>query len=313
MTTAERFVDAPTGMRICWRACGDPAAEPLLLITGLGQQLNSWPAAFCDALAARGHYVIRFDNRDVGRSSRSPHRAPGPLHLLARRFPSTQYTLADMAEDTAGLIAGIGLDSAHVVGASMGGMIGQSLAARHPERVRTLTSIMSTTGARGVGRPAFSTWRRMAMPPPSDEAASIERTVEMWRHIGSHGFPFDEAQVRAVARESWERGGGAAARAGATRQLAAIMKSGDRTAELRTITAPTLVMHGDRDRMVNPTGALATARAIPGARAQTIVGMGHDLPTGAWPQLIELIIQHVRSSLPRRRSTASIPALDAAR
>lgn len=310
MTIAEHFCDVPTGMRLCYRTSGDPDAEPFVLIMGLGQQLHAWPSAFCDALASRGHYVVRFDNRDAGRSSRSPYGAPTVLQLLTRRFPQTQYTLADMAEDAAGLIAEIGLDSAHIVGASMGGMIGQALAARHPERVRTLTSIMSTTGASRVGRPAFSTWRRMAAPAPSDPARWLERTVDMWRHIGSHGFPFDEVHVRAVARESWERGGGAALRAGAARQLAAILKSGDRTGELRRITAPTLVIHGDRDRMVHPTGAMATVRAIPGARLQTIVGMGHDLPAGAWPQLMALITEHVRSWEPHAGSVGSTPALE---
>jgi pimeloyl-ACP methyl ester carboxylesterase len=296
MTATDQFCDVGNGVRICYRTCGEPDAEPLLLIMGLGQQLNAWPVEFCNALAARDHFVVRFDNRDIGRSSRSPHRAPTMAQLLSRRWPAGQYTLADMATDTAGLISALGLDSAHVVGVSMGGMIAQSVAARHPERVRTLTSIMSSTGARGVGRPAFSTYRRMFAAPPPDRERWVSRAVEMWRHIGSHGFPFDEEHVRAIALESWERGGGSAARAGTARQLAAILKSGDRTAEIRGITAPTLVIHGDRDRMVHPSGAEATARAIPGARLRTIKGMGHDLPVGAWPQLIELVSEHVRSS-----------------
>jgi pimeloyl-ACP methyl ester carboxylesterase len=191
MTSPEQFCEVGRGVRLCYRTHGDPSAEPLLLIMGLGMQLNSWPVAFCDALAARGHYVVRFDNRDVGRSSRSPYPPPTNLQLAVRRFPPTQYTLADMAEDTVGLIQGLGLDSMHVVGASMGGMIGQTLAARKPERVRTLTSIISTTGASRVGRPALSTWRRMATPPPKDKERWLDRAVEMWRHIGSHGFPFD--------------------------------------------------------------------------------------------------------------------------
>ena len=320
MSSGEQFCDAGRGIRLCYRTHGDRSAQPLLLITGLGQQLHSWPSAFCDALAARGHFVVCFDNRDVGHSSRWPHRPPTSVQLLVRRFPSTQYTLADMAQDTAGLIDGLGVSSAHVVGASMGAMIGQTLAARHPERVRTLTSIMSSTGAPRVGRPALSTLRRMATPAPSDPERWLERTVEMWRHIGSHGFPFDEVRVRAVARESWQRGGGAALRAGVGRQLAAILKSGDRTPELRHIGAPTLVIHGDRDRMVNPSGALATARAIPGALVHTIAGMGHDLPAGAWPQLIELITRHVQSFAPapaqrsaRERTQAHAPLPASAR
>jgi pimeloyl-ACP methyl ester carboxylesterase len=314
MIVGERFCDTPGGMRLCYRTCGDPSAEPLVLIAGLGQQLGSWPGEFCDELAARGHFVVLFDNRDVGRSSRSAYRAPTSLELLSRRFSHGQYTLVEMAEDTAGLIGDLGLDSAHLVGVSMGGMIAQTVAARHPERVRTLSSVMSTTGARGVGRPALSTWRRMAAPPPADRDRWVARAVAMWRHIGSHGFPFDEPRARAVSLEAWERGGGAAARAGVTRQLAAILKSGDRTAEVRTITAPTLVVHGDRDRMVHPSGGTATAKAVAGARLYTIAGMGHDLPAGAWSQLIDLVTRHIRSSLPRRpilRDERAAPAASA--
>ena len=309
MTVIERYCEGHGGTRICYRTCGEQTAEPIVLITGLGQQLNSWPQDFCDALAVRGHYVVRFDNRDVGRSSRSPHRAPTLAQLATRRWPRGQYAIADMAEDTAGMMDALGLDSAHLVGASMGGMIAQTLAARRPQRVRTLTSIMSTTGAPGVGRPALSTYRRMFAPMPTDRERSIARTVDMWRHIGSHGFPFDEERVRAVALESWERGGGSAARAGVTRQLAAILKSKDRTAELRAITAPTLVIHGDRDRMVDPSGGTATAKAIPGASLLTIPGMGHDLPVGVWPRLIDLVSEHVRSSLapaPARRTESIV-------
>jgi pimeloyl-ACP methyl ester carboxylesterase len=300
--TDDRSCDVGDGVRICYRTHGERSAEPVVLITGLGQQLNAWPTEFCDALAARGHFVVRFDNRDTGRSWRAPNRAPSAVHFMTRRWPAGQYVLADMANDTAGLIRELGLDSAHLVGLSMGAMIAQTVAARHPERVRTLTSGMSTTGARGVGGPQRSTLLRMFAPPPSDRERSIERTVAMWRHIGSHGFPFDESGVRARALESWERGGGAAARFGFARQLAAIIKSKDRTAELRKITAPTLVIHGDRDRMVDPSGAIATAKAIPGARLHTITGLGHDMPVGAWPELIELVTHHAQRLL--QRSTA---------
>ncbi len=313
MTVLEHYCDVDDDVRICYRTSGDPAAEPLILLTGLGQQLNSWPQGFYDALADRGHYVVRLDNRDIGRSSRWSHRPPTLFQLASRRWPAGQYELADMAEDTVGLMRELGLDSAHLVGASMGGMIAQTIAARHPQRVRTLTSMISTTGARGVGRPAISTYRRMFTPPPTDRDRWVRRAVDMWRHIGSHGFPFDEARVREVALESWERGGGSAARAGSARQLAAIVKSDDRTAELRTITAPTLVIHGDRDLMVHPSGGVATAKAIPGARLYTIAGMGHDLPAGAWPQLVELVSRHTRRSLTRERSPRAEGALEAAR
>lgn len=282
----ERLLDVGGEITLCAQSFGDPADPALLLISGLGQQLIAWPTELCGQLAARGLHVIRFDNRDVGRSTRASVRPPTLTQLATRRFSPAQYTLAEMARDTAGLLDALELERVHVAGRSMGGMIGQTLAAQHPQRVLTLTSVMSTTGARRVGRPAPSTWRLMLGKPSKEREASIERAVVLWRHIGSHGFPFDEAEVRALAGLAWDRGHDPA---GVARQLAAIIKSGDRTREVATIAAPTLIVHGDRDRMVAPTGGKATAAAIPGARHVTIAGMGHDLPQGAWPQLVELI------------------------
>jgi len=288
---AERLLDVGGEITLCAQAFGDPADPALLLISGLGQQLIAWPTGLCEQLAARGLHVIRFDNRDVGRSTRASVRPPTLRQLATRRFAPGQYTLAEMARDTAGLLDALELERVHVAGRSMGGMIGQTLAARHPERVLTLTSIMSTTGARRVGRPAPSTWRLMLGRPAKERQRSIERAVVLWRHIGSHGFPFDEQEVRALAGVAWDRGHDPA---GVARQLAAIVKSGDRTREVATITAPTLVVHGDRDRMVAPSGGAATAAAIPGARHVTIPGMGHDLPQGAWPRLVELIAEQTQ-------------------
>jgi pimeloyl-ACP methyl ester carboxylesterase len=176
----------------------------------------------------------------------------------------------------------------------MGGMIGQMLAARHPEHVRSLVSIMSSTGARRAGWVAPSTLRRVFSPPPRDRDAASDRAALMFRHIGSHGFPFDEASVRDRAARAFDRDPRAAA--GTARQMAAILKSGDRTSELRTIRAPTLVVHGDRDLMVHPSGGRATTAAIPGARLVTVPGMGHDLPAGALPKLAELIADHAHSA-----------------
>jgi pimeloyl-ACP methyl ester carboxylesterase len=293
MHTPERLVDVGRGISLCVETIGDPAAEPLLLISGLGMQLQAWPLELCRQLAARGLYVIRFDNRDAGRSTHPAIKPPTPLQFATRRFSDRQYALGAMALDTAGLLDALGLDSAHVAGRSMGGMIGQTLAARHPGRVRSLTSIMSMTGAKKVGRPAASTWRLMLAPPSKQRDRSIDKAVAIWRHIGSHGFPFDEAAVRAEAGIAWDRDHDPA---GTARQLAAIFKSGDRTREVATISAPTLVIHGDRDMMVHPSGGLATAQAIPGARHETIAGMGHDLPAGAWPRLIELIAGQVEAA-----------------
>jgi pimeloyl-ACP methyl ester carboxylesterase len=284
VAATEDMVDVGGGMRLCFVAEGDPTGEPLLLLAGLGQQLNVWPAELRDGLVERGFRVIRPDNRDVGRSGRGSCPPPTPLQFLTRRFSTAQYDLGAMMADTVGLLDALGIGRAHLVGMSMGAMIAQGVAAREPGRVLSLTSMMSTTGAPRVGRPAPSTWLRLAAPPVETRDAQADRVVGMMRHIGSHGFAFEEDAVRALALESFDRSGGPAA-AGVARQLAAIMKSGDRSAEVARITAPTLVIHGDRDRMVNPSGGRATAKAIPGARLQVIAGMGHDLPRDVCAQL----------------------------
>ena len=306
----EQIVPVGRAVHLCAQTFGEPADRPLLLIAGLGQQLVAWPDALCAALAARGLHVVRFDNRDVGRSSRSPAPAPTAARLLARRFAPGQYDLSDMARDAAGLLAALDLAPAHIVGVSMGGMIGQTLAAQYPQSVRSLVSIQSTTGARRAGQPALSTLRRMLAPPATERDIAVAKTVAMFRHIGSHGFPFDEAAVADVAGRAFDRGHHPA---GSARQLAAILKSGDRTAELRRIAAPTLVVHGDRDRMVHPSGGRATAAAIPGARLETIAGLGHDLPAGALERLVALIAAHVDAAqAPVAALAAAIPAGEAA-
>lgn len=288
MTAAETVVDVGRGIEICYDQTGDRSDPPIVLIAGLGQQLHSWRDDFTAALAGRGYCVTRFDNRDAGRSTHMKYRPPNPVAMLRGR---NQYHLGDMARDTVGLMDALGYQDAHLVGVSMGGMIAQTVAAHHPGRVRTLTSIMSTTGARRLGRPAPSTWRRMLTSrPPRTRAEAMDRAVDIFSHIGSHGFPFDEDGVREYAGLAWDRDPSAG---GIQRQLAGIFASGDRTAEVRQIDVPALVIHGDRDRMVHPTGGAATARAIPGARLETIAGMGHDLPVGAWTRIIDLITDHI--------------------
>ncbi|MGW5721327.1 alpha/beta fold hydrolase [Amycolatopsis sp. NPDC003865] len=289
----EEIAEVGRGISLAYERIGDAGAEPLVLVAGLGQQLHSWPDAFCARLADRGFEVVRFDNRDAGRSTHPRFRPPSLLGMLAGRFPAQQYDLKDMAADTIGLFDALDIETAHIAGVSMGGMISQTVAALYPDRIRTLTSIMSTTGSRLLGRPAFSTLRMMGAKPPKSREEAVESAVRMFRHIGSHGFPFEEARVRELAGTGWDRDPTAG---GVGRQLAAIMKSGNRTPLLRKITAPTLVIHGDRDRMVHPTGGAATARAIPGARRETVRGMGHDLPEGAWPTILDLIDKHARSS-----------------
>ncbi|WP_040692756.1 alpha/beta fold hydrolase [Nocardia vinacea] len=290
---SERFADVGHGVTLAYERLGDGGA-PLLLVAGLGQQLHDWPDGLCELLVARGYDVIRFDNRDVGKSTHFGFPPPGPLDFLRKHWHTAQYDLSDMAADTVGLLDALELSSAHVVGMSLGGMIAQTVAARYPARVTSLTSIMSTTGAARVGRPALSTWRLMFGRPARTRIEHIDRSVRMYRHICSHGYPFDEQAVRTAAATTWDRDPHPAP--GVGRQLAGILKSGDRTAELAAVVAPTLILHGDRDLMVNPTGGTVTASAIPGARLHTLPGMGHDLPVGVRPTLTDLIDTHIRTA-----------------
>jgi pimeloyl-ACP methyl ester carboxylesterase len=299
-TTSEELVDVGRGVTLCCERLGDPADPPLLLIPGLGQQLLSWPDPFCDALTTRRFHVIRIDNRDAGRSSHAPIRPPSRDQLLTRRWHPDQYELADMARDTAGLLDALATGPAHVVGISMGGMIGQLLAADHPQHVRSLVSMHSTTGARGVGWPAPSTLRLLFRHPARNRDQAADTAALLFRHIGSRGFPFDEHRIRDLAARSFDRDPRAAA--GRGRQLAAVIKTGNRTRALKRISAPTLVIHGDRDLMVHPSGGAATAKAIPGARLITIPGLGHDLPAGAYDRLIDLIAIHAANA-DRNQST----------
>ncbi|MEU4422125.1 alpha/beta fold hydrolase [Actinoplanes sp. NPDC024001] len=285
---SDSFFQVPGGPRICYRVDGPASAEPLVLIAGLGLDLTSWPQSMVDGFTGAGFRVIRFDNRDAGCSSRIDAPPPGRLRQLFARPHPGAYDLGDMAADTVGLLDHLGAGRAHLVGMSMGGMIAQTVAARHPDRVATLTSIFSTTGHRRVGQPARSTLVRMARRPARTVDESVRAHLAMLRHIGSAGFPPDDDGERAWAAGLWERTGGRAGRQGIPRQISAIQASGDRTAELARITAPTLVIHGDTDRMVHPSGGRATARAIPGARYVEITGMGHHLSPGVVDRLVRL-------------------------
>lgn len=272
---------------LCYETFGDPEHPPVVLVMGLATQMIAWPEPFCRELADRGHHVIRFDNRDIGRSTRMDDvPPPRPSELITRRIRRPAYTLETMAADTAGLLDALGLDSAHVVGVSMGGMIAQTLAAHHPERVRSLVSIMSTTGHRWKGQPAARVMPMLLAKPPRTKEESIERLVKVFRLVGSPGFERDEDELRRQGALAWDRGPSAA---GAGRQLAAILASGNRTVALGRITAPTVVIHGRSDRLVAPSGGRATAAAIPGAELIEIEGMGHDLPRGVWPPIIDAI------------------------
>ena len=291
--SGEKFCDVGRGITLCYETFGDPADPPMLLIMGLATQMIAWHDEFCEALAERSFHVVRFDNRDIGLSTHLDFRPPTIGQLARRRFRPEQYTLSDMAEDSARLLRELDLAPAHVVGASMGGMIAQLMAAEHPDVVRSLTSIMSSTGSRFHGQPHYSVYRYLLRPPPRDREGYIERAAQVFGLVGSTGFPRDEQYIRERAARSYDRAYDVAA---GGRQLGAITASGNRTAKLHGIKAPTLVIHGTVDKMIRPSGGRATAKAIPGARLMMIEGMGHDLPRGAWPQIVDAISEHARAA-----------------
>ena len=286
---SERIAPA-NGIEIAYETFGDPDGHPLLLVMGLGVQMLGWDERFCRMLADRGFYVIRFDNRDVGLSTKI-RTGPRPRiwAALMGDTRSASYTLNDMADDAVGLLDRLGIDSAHVVGASMGGMIGQTMAICHPTRVRSLVSIMSTTGDRRVGRARLVVLRFLMRPVPARRHRYIQRMVRTFRAIGSPGYPFEEERVRRLAAASYDR---CFHPAGTARQLVAILASGDRTEALRGVRAPTLVIHGADDPLVSMSGGKATAAAIPGAELMVVPGMGHDLPEALWPTIVDASAAH---------------------
>jgi pimeloyl-ACP methyl ester carboxylesterase len=294
------YADAGNGIRIAYEEFGDPANPPLLLVMGLGTQMLGWREGFCRALAGEGLRVIRFDNRDAGLSTHLDGM-PDLAAVMRGDTSSARYRLEDMAADTAGLLDALGLESAHVVGASMGGMIAQMLAAGWPDRVRSLTSIMSTTGEAAVSQPTPEAMAVLTQRAPRNVDEAGDRAVAAYRVIGSPGFEFDEEEVRALGRTSYER---AHDPPGFARQLAAIWASGDRTEAVRRITAPTLVIHGVQDPLVQIAGGRATAAAIDGSELVEFDGMGHDLPRALWPQIVDAIAGHARRADSARAAAA---------
>jgi pimeloyl-ACP methyl ester carboxylesterase len=263
---------------------GDP---PVLLVMGLATQMIGWPDDFCRGLADRGLFVIRFDNRDIGLSTHLHSAgAPNLMSVLGGDHSAAPYALADLATDTVGLLDAVGLESVHLVGASMGGMIAQLVAIDHPDRVRSLTSIMSTTGAPSVGAPTEAAMAVLLAPPATDREGAVQRTVDTYRVIGSPGFEFDEDSLRARAGLAYDR---AYDPAGVARQLTAILTTPDRTADLGRVTVPTLVIHGSDDALVNVSGGRATAAAVPGAELLVVEGMGHDFPQEKWAEITDRI------------------------
>jgi pimeloyl-ACP methyl ester carboxylesterase len=293
-TSEELFAPVGRGIELCYQTFGDPDDDPLLLVMGLGGPMNWWDPELCRSLARAGFYVIRYDNRDTGRSTVLDGRV-GRSTLL-RAFAGTRvrvpYGISDLADDAFGLLDHLGLDSAHVVGVSMGGMIVQTMAIAHPDRVRSLVSIMSTTGKRTVG------WQHPALIPSllagrrSGREAYVRTSTEFWKLIGSPSYPQSREEVEKRAGDTFDRG---VSTQGVARQMLAVLTQPNRGRRLHSVRVPTLVVHGLADKMVHVSGGRATAAAVPGAELLLIDGMGHDLP----PALFETFVGAIRRTADR--------------
>lgn len=284
----EQIASLPNGIDLCYQTFGDPGAEPLLLVMGLGGPMTWWDPEFCQMLADRGFFVIRYDNRDTGRSTKVSGRIN--RRKIAASFaglkPQTPYTMQDLADDGFLLLDHLELDAAHLVGISMGGMIVQTMALSQPKRILSLTSIMSTTGRRTVGWQDPSLLPLMVASRHSREDY-IETSAKLWRLIGSPLYPDTTETIRERAAETWDRG---VSRAGVMRQMGAILTQPDRSRALRSLRVPALVIHGMHDKMVHVSGGRATSSAIPGSELLLVPGMGHDVP----PQLHETFVEAIR-------------------
>jgi len=293
----EAFNVGPSKIKMGYQRFGDSALPPVFLIMGGGAQMINWPEGFCIELASRGLHPIRFDNRDTGLSTHFTD-APVPDFSAVQSgdFSTVTYTLSDMAADTVGLMDALGCDSVHLVGASMGGMIAQTVAIEYPERVRSLTSMMSTTGNSSVGQPDWASLANLGAPPSDDRQGYIEWQVRSLKAIGSPKYPLDEVYAAQNAGRAWDRDHDPL---GMLRQAVAVLKSGDRTEKLRSLQVPTLIIHGESDKMVDVSGGRATAAAIPNAELATFEGMGHGLPKQLWTEFANRIadlIHRVESS-----------------
>jgi pimeloyl-ACP methyl ester carboxylesterase len=283
-------------VELVYETIGDPDDAPMLLIMGLGMQLIHWDRGLCERLAERGFHVIRFDNRDAGLSTKIRGPVPNVMQLMAGMPARVPYLLDDMAGDTLGLLDSLGIVRAHVVGVSMGGMIGQTMAIRRPERVLSLASMLSTTGDRRVGTPKLRVWSLMMRRAPQERDAYIRYFTRVFRMIGSPAYRADEARTRELAAATYDR---CHYPPGTARQLGAIMASGSRTLALRQLEVPTVVIHGESDPLVPLRAGLATARAIPNARLLTIPGMGHDMPEPLWPKFVDAIVKNTERAAER--------------
>ena len=296
--SAELSAPVSPGVELCYQTFGDPDDEPLLLVMGLGGPMTWWDRELCVQLAGQGFHVIRYDNRDTGRSSRvaAPVRRDQLVRAFATGRASTPYTMSTLSDDAFGLMDHLGLDSAHVVGVSMGGMIVQTMTIEHPARVRSLTTIMSTTGRRSVGWQHPGLLPVLLRPVRPGREAYAESSLTMWRLIGSPGYPRDDDETRALAGAAYDRGVSAA---GALRQMLAILTQPNRSERLHAVGVPTLVIHGLADKMVHVSGGRATAAAVPGAELLLVVGMGHDLPPELFATFVEAIDRTAKRAIGR--------------
>lgn len=294
LAAEEQFATVADGVEICYQTFGDPTAEPLLLVMGLGGPMTWWDTELCEQLAGAGFHVIRYDNRDTGRSSRGVGRVT--RRDLVRAFVGAParapYSIADLAADAFGLLDHLGIASAHVAGISMGGMIAQTMALEAPARVRSLASIMSTTGRRSVGHQSPRLIPTLLAGRGPEREAYVAGSMQVWKLIGSPRFPQTETKLRKRAGETFDRG---VSRSGVLRQMMAVLTQPDRTKALGSVTTPTLVLHGLADRMVHVSGGRATSAAVPGSRLVLIQGMGHDLP----PALFSTFVREIRRNADR--------------
>jgi pimeloyl-ACP methyl ester carboxylesterase len=290
---------------IVYETIGDPSDPPLLLVMGLGMQLIHWDPELCEQFAERGFHVIRFDNRDAGLSTKVRAPVPNVMRLMSGLPAQVPYRLTDMAGDAFGLLDHLGIERAHVVGTSMGGMIAQQMAIEAPERVLSLASMMSTTGDRFAGTPKLKVWSVLMRRAPNDRDAYIEYFARVFRMIGSPAYRPDDERVREEAAATYDR---CHHPAGTARQLGAVLASGSRTAALRQLDVPTIVIHGEADPLLPVRGGRATAKAIPGAELITIPGMGHDLPKELWPMYVDAIVWNAERAATRRDAPRPDPA-----